>query len=107
MQPMQPQRGGDDFAPRNMIAPGQDMAARRMQMQQARNRSQMASAPAPTFTQPSYMGERVTTVQGSEIGRPDLQGPQVMFDYGGGQYGYGTDPNDIRRITGQYGKFFT
>jgi hypothetical protein len=105
---MQPQRGGDDFAPRNMFGQGRDMDARRMQMQQARNRSQMASGPAPQmFTPAPNMGQRVTTVQGYEMGRPDLQGPQVLRDYGEGQYGYGTDPQMIRNIAGQYGKFFT
>jgi hypothetical protein len=104
---MQPQRGGDDFAPRNMFGQGRDMDARRMQMQQARNRSQMASAGSPMFTPAPNMGGRVTTVTGGEIGMPNLQGPQVLRDYGEGQYGYGTDPDDIRRITGQYGKFFT
>jgi hypothetical protein len=103
-QPMQPQRGGDDFMPRNMFGNGRDMDARRMQMQQARNAGRVAG-PTP-FIPASGMGQRVTTMQAGELGLPG-QGPFVVRDMGDGQYSVGNDPNNLRMMQGNFGKYFT
>ena len=74
--------------------------------QARRNRGFQAQQPARAVPGPmSDPSIPITTVQGREIGRPDVAGPVVLLDTGGGQY----DAQDRRigTITGDYGKYFT
>lgn len=73
--------------------------------QARRNRGFQAQQPARAVPAPmSDPSMPITTVQGSEIGRPDIAGPLVLVDKGQGQY---AATRGVGTITGDYGKYFT
>lgn len=88
-----------------MMAESQRRQAQYMASNPSPTPFRAASQMAPGFTEQT--GNRITTVQGSEIGDPNLQGPQVMRDRGDGSYAVGNNPGLQGLYYGDYGKYFT
>ncbi len=91
MQPLR-QGGPNDFQDTNM--------SRAQMAQQRRNRA--FSAGQDPFTQFTGGGAQyIGAANGAQLGMPNL-GQGTLFDYGNGQYKFGTGPNDLRDIAGNW-----
>lgn len=97
-QPRQMQPYGGQ-QPRNMLGDRMQTDNRAAQAQQRRNQS-FAQAQSP-FQQFTAGAQYIGAANGAQLGRPDL-GQGTLFDYGNGQYKFGTGPNDLRDIAGNW-----
>lgn len=85
--------------PRNMLRQQMQGPDRAAQMQQRRNQS-FAQAQAP-FNQFTAGAQYIGAADGARLGMPNL-GQGTLYDYGNGQYKFGTGPNDLRDIAGNW-----
>ena len=85
------QGGPNDFQNTNM--------SRAQMAQQRRNR--VFSAGQDPFNQFTAGAQYIGAANGAQLGMPNL-GQGTLFDYGNGQYKFGTGPNDLRDIAGNW-----